>query len=267
MIAIFPFNIIYADINTNTNNQNEITEKSIFDLSKIKDGIISINYTVKNNIKTKLMIEKDETSYFYFLENNTNNTFPLQMGNGVYTIRILEHKNDNKYKTINKKIIDVTLYNENIVYLNSIQIINWNSKMKPILKVAELTNEISTDIEKVTAVYNYIIQNIQYDYEKINKIDKSYIPNINDIYKSSSGICYDYASIFAAMTRSLGIPTKLVKGYRNNSTTYHAWNEIFINELDKWIIIDTTSDANLFRKNKKFKMIKNGGEYNKVREY
>ncbi|MBU5438687.1 transglutaminase domain-containing protein [Tissierella sp. MSJ-40] len=66
------------------------------------------------------------------------------------------------------------------------------------------------------------------------------------------------------MLRSQGIPTKLVKGYKNDLKAYHAWNEVLLD--NNWVIVDTTYDAAL-GKNKDNNMLKNSVEYNKIREY
>ena len=50
-------------------------------------------------------------------------------------------------------------------------------------------------------------------------------------------------SLFAAMLRSVGVPTKLIKGESSNVEGYHAWNEVYIN--GKWRIVDTSYDSQL----------------------
>ena len=53
---------------------------------------------------------------------------------------------------------------------------------------------------------------------------------------SNKGICYDLASLFAAMCRSQDIPCTLTKGYAGSS--YHAWNKV--NVSGNWYQIDMT---------------------------
>lgn len=84
---------------------------------------------------------------------------------------------------------------------------------------------------------------ISYDSKKINTIDDSYVPELDKILATKQGICYDYSSLFAGILRSQGIPTKLVKGYKSDLGTYHAWNEVLID--GEWKVIDTTYDAAL----------------------
>ena len=56
------------------------------------------------------------------------------------------------------------------------------------------------------------------------------------------GICFDYASLAAAMLRSLGIPCKLITGYVGEST-YHAWNSFYL-ENEGWITAEIRVSAN-----------------------
>ncbi|MCY6483351.1 transglutaminase-like domain-containing protein [Clostridium aestuarii] len=240
---------------------------NIFDNTSINKGLISVNYSPDTDIKAKLLIEKDNAKYFYDLKNDKNESFPLQLGSGEYNIKILKQKDGQKYTVAEKQSINADIDNKREVYLNAIQTINWNKEMEPIKKAKELTNKAVNDREKVEAVYDYIVKNIKYDYDKINKISNDYVPNINDTFKTSKGICYDYSSLLASMLRSVGVPTKLVKGYKNDIDTYHAWNEVYLKDSDTWVTIDTTYDAYLLSENKEYSMIKDASQYSKVKEY
>lgn len=236
---------------------------AIFDKKDINKGLIGVEYS--SNKKMKLMIEKDGQRYFYDLKKGIKQSFPLQLGNGEYKIAVLENKSGKKYRAAESELIDVKIDDEKKVFLNSIQIIEWNDEMQPIKTAKELTSSDDDNVDKVKDLYDYIVKNVKYDDKKINKIKSDYIPNINDTYKDSNGICYDYSALFAAMTRSQGIPTKLVKGYKNDIDAYHAWNEVFID--GSWETIDTTYDAYLASNDKNYSMIKDFSEYKKEKEY
>jgi transglutaminase-like putative cysteine protease len=140
--------------------------------------------------------------------------------------------------------------------------------MPVIQKVKELINDTNTTLDMITIVYKHILDEVSYDYKKMSELNTTYIPKINEIYNSKTGICYDFASLFAGMLRSIGIPAKLVKGYADNIDGYHAWNEVYIKETDEWITIDTSFDAQMKKVGKTFKMIKESGDgYSKLKEY
>ncbi|MDF2610554.1 MAG: transglutaminase-like enzyme putative cysteine protease [Lachnospiraceae bacterium] len=234
-------------------------EASVIDSSNLNKGIITINYKPENNITTKVMIQKDKKSYTYTLSDN--NVFPLQLGDGQYTISILEQVKENKYRQVEKETVQLKLSEENAVYLQSIQLIYWDSDMDAVKKAAKLTKNVKSDEDKIAAIYDYIVSNIRYDKVKASKVKSDYIPSIDDIFEDSKGICYDYSALFAAMLRSVGIPTKLVMGYKNDISEYHAWNQVYLEAEDKWVTIDTTYDAAFYDGKSSNDWIKDSGEY------
>ena len=214
------------------------------------------------------MIEKDGKQMTYDLRNDgTAETFPLQMGNGTYKISVLENVVDKKYKYISTEVAQLNLDDEKKVFLASIQNINWKDGMNTVKKAVEITNGLETDKEKIEAVYEYVVSNIAYDYSKISTLPSTYAPDIDNIIASGKGICYDYASVIAAMLRSQGIPVKLVKGYSKNVTGYHAWNEVYDSETGEWITLDATYDAEQKAASHAYSMIKETARYTKVYEF
>lgn len=231
-------------------------------------GIVAVNYQQPIDKRIRVLVEKDGKRYSYNIQNvKEAESFPLQMGNGTYTVRVMENVEGNKYKEISKQDIKVELKDENVVYLNSIQEIKWDKSSEAIQLASELTKGLTNDLDKVNAIYNYIVTNVSYDFNKINDLTALYLPNIDETLKSGQGICYDYASLFAAMLRSQGIPTKMVKGYAPNVSEYHAWNEVYIESMGQWVTIDTTSDAQMIKNNIKTSMIKDSAKFQVVNVY
>ena len=69
------------------------------------------------------------------------------------------------------------------------------------------------------------------------------------------------------MLRSQDIPAKLIKGYTDLVKGYHAWNEVYLAEEDRWLVIDSTYDSGLKKKNRKFTMEKDSKKYHGTKEY
>lgn len=67
-----------------------------------------------------------------------------------------------------------------------------------------------SDDQLIIVIYEYILSAIEYDFEKINGLDYTYLPNIDETFDTGKGICYDYCVLFASMLRSEGIPTRMV---------------------------------------------------------
>lgn len=234
---------------------------SIIDKNLLDQGIITINYKPKSGETSKVQIVKGNASYVYSI-NKSNNRFPLSLGDGKYTINVVRLVSGNSYSVIQQEVVELKLEKDEFPFLQSIQLVNWNKKMDTVKKAKELTKKAKTDLEKVSAVYSYIVKNIEYDYAKAKNVKADYIPEVDNVLDNETGICYDYASLFAAMLRSVGVPTKLVMGYnKSDSKTYHAWNQVYLADEDKWITIDTTYDASSNSKIKTVNMLKDANQY------
>jgi transglutaminase-like putative cysteine protease len=68
----------------------------------------------------------------------------------------------------------------------------------------------------------------------------------SEIMKSQDGVCRDYATLFAAVARAAGLPTRICSGivYFQDGFFYHAWNESQLTEgADGWYPFDSTLDT------------------------
>ncbi|MCK9216780.1 MAG: transglutaminase-like domain-containing protein [Firmicutes bacterium] len=233
------------------------------DTQNAKEGIVRVSY-IGTNKKMKVMVEKGSTKYFYDMKNEEE-FFPLQFGQGSYTVAVLENISGNEYKVLTKKSFKADITEKNLVYLKSAQPILWDEDDEAIKLANELTKGVEEDEEIVQAIYDYIVNNINYDYTKISGLSNDYIPEIDKILEEGSGICYDYSVLFAAMLRSQGVATKLIKGYKNDIESYHAWNEVYLN--GNWKIVDTTYDAWALKHRTSHNIYKNKNEYKTQKEY
>lgn len=240
----------------------EAASNIAIDIKQASQGVVRISYEGLNK-KTKVMVEKGSTKYYYDLKDEED-FFPLQFGDGSYTVAVLENTSGTKYKVLTKKSFKADI-EENAVYLKSTQPVLWDEDMEAV-KLANSLAQGSKDSQKVVqAIYNYVVNNIDYDYNKIDKLSSDYTPDIDTILKDGKGICYDYSVLFAAMLRSQGIPAKLIKGYRDGMSAYHAWNEVYLD--GSWKVIDTTYDASLKKAGTSNQMFQNKNDYNKMKEY
>jgi hypothetical protein len=263
LIAVF---VLFAFIHVTPAQASGVDPTAWLNKDKLDNGIVSIQYPVNVKLKTKLMIAKGQTNYTYNLTaGKASESFPLQLGNGEYTISLLENTTGNKYKQVKKETVQLSLKDSKVLYLNSIQNIEWTSSSLAIVKAKELTKNKKTDAEKVKAIYDYIITNVEYDNKLAANLSVDYLPSIDRTFKTNKDICYGYASLFAGMLRSLDIPTKLMMGKSTYVDVYHAWNEVYLD--GKWVIIDTTVDAGLKKGNKKIDLIKEASKYTAAKQY
>ena len=206
-------------------------DSAVVDISNISEGYIIADY-IGTNAKVKLRITgPDGVTYTYDLHGG-NEVFPITAGNGSYTIGVFENISDTKYSTALSFTIDVAVTNEFGPYLYPNQYVNFDAASLPVEKAVELAYTANTDLEVVENVYNYIIDHFTYDYEKAKTVVSGYLPVVDEVYTSNTGICFDYAAVMATMLRSQNIPTRLEVGYMGEE--YHAWISIYIEDIG-WI--------------------------------
>ena len=222
------YSVSSPEKNTLTNSEKTV----VIDISNTAKGYFSIKYSGSNK-KVKAIVTKGDDSYTYDI--NTTNSyiyFPLQLGNGTYNIGIYENVSGKSYMPILQESFSVKVTNANSIYLYPNQYVWFNQSSKITRLSAEVCAGCDTDVEKVSAIFQYVTSNISYDYNKAKTVTSGYLPNIDNILTSKKGICFDYASVFAAMCRAQGLPCKLVTGYvpDGNTLAFHAWNQIYTKE-------------------------------------
>lgn len=229
----------------------------------LEKGIFGVTYTDNSANVYKVLVTKGEEKVSYpFFANGKTEYFPLQFGNGTYKVALLKNVGGKKYAYVEQKSITINLKDSNVVYLNSIQNIKWNSDDDAIKFALNQTKDIKTAQAAFEVFYKYLVENVVYDYDKAKTVQKDYVPSLAKTFVDSKGICYDYSCMLASFMRSKGFPTRLVKGYTTELEGYHAWNEVLIE--GKWMIVDTTVDAS--RKDFTIKF-KPADKYKKVFDY
>ena len=130
----------------------------------------------------------------------------------------------------------------------------------------------STDLERLMAIYAWIVNNIFYDYGMLEGQVPRYVTAADTLYLQRS-VCEGFANLTAEMCRAAGIPCRVVTGFaagvgtdgtigavwdcyeewvtsndleafRQQIAPYenHAWNEAYVN--GRWIVLDTTWGCN-----------------------
>lgn len=223
------------------------------DASNISEGYIMVRYSGDAD-KIRLQITTpDGTVYNYTMFAGSYETFPLSGGNGAYHLDILEHAYDNMYAMAFSQDIEVTLNDEFKPFLYPNQYVWFTKDDAAVSYGEELSESSSDDLNYVAQVYHYVIENISYDKELAANVSADYLPDIDVTMKTGKGICFDYASLMAALLRSQGVPTKLVVGYSGEA--YHAWISVYLDEIGwvdniiefdgkNWSLVDPTLAAN-----------------------
>jgi transglutaminase-like putative cysteine protease len=126
-------------------------------------------------------------------------------------------------------------------YLDETDLIDITPSIKD--KAKELAQN-STDVYEIAFnVANWVSQNIEYD---LNTLTADASQKASWVFETRSGVCDELSTLYIAMMRSLGIPTRFVSGIAyTNSELFdqpwnpHAWTEVYMGEFG-WVPVDLT---------------------------
>lgn len=218
------------------------------DTSHLSEGYVAVRATVEGKLKFLLSSNSSTLQYSYLLPSDGSAAIiPLQLGDGTYEFAVCKNIEGTKYSYLYRKSAQVSLSDEFQPFLRPSIYVNYSSSSACVKKAAELASHANTEMDVVTNIYNFIVENISYDKNKAKTIGTDYFPNPDETLNSQSGICIDYAALAAAMLRSQGIPTKLITGYVAPNNLYHAWNMIWLKDTG-WITVELKVDKNTWNR-------------------
>lgn len=204
----------------------------VIDYSNAEKGYVMVRCQEAVQQKLKVQVKGPKTTYTYTLTPPEWTAFPLSDENGMYQIAIYRNVVDTKYAVVLSLSLEVTLEDPFGPFLRSNQYVNFDAAPKAVAKAAALTADMEDPLEKVAAVYDYVVENIRYDQELAASVKSGYLPVLDSVLEAGRGICFDYASLMTGMLRSQGIPAKLVVGYAGQ--IYHAWISVWT-ENTGWV--------------------------------
>lgn len=203
----------------NAKNNILTTERELIDLFYILNREFITEFQFTTSVSTRLLREYCEKSnvlnleYFY---NAFTNVTSLGDGNYVITIQ----------------------------YLPSIETVkNYHAKALETADriVSDVITSEMTDLEKITALHDYLVANCEYDIENYNagtitqESRLAYGALVN-----KKAVCQGYCAAFALLCDRAGVRCIVVGGNAPNSRDSHAWNMVLID--GETYHIDTTHD-------------------------
>jgi transglutaminase-like putative cysteine protease len=82
-------------------------------------------------------------------------------------------------------------------------------------------------------------------HDNMQKVPLAGIPSAKEILRSLRGDCNEHTTLYTALARSVGLPTKMAAGivysesiFADGAFYYHAWPEVWLG--DRWIPVDPT---------------------------
>jgi transglutaminase/protease-like cytokinesis protein 3 len=132
----------------------------------------------------------------------------------------------------------------------------------PALLVNEITNSKQNDLQKVTAIFRWITDNISYNVRAIARYRASYIYEEPDdtgmiikplnlrvaetVLKRKMAVCDGYSRLFKTLCDNAGIPCEVITGYARTGwdrretgfASNHTWNAVYFDSA--WHLLDVT---------------------------
>lgn len=244
------FDILLPQLNEDKMYGNEYVQ---LDTSNSGDGYFYVRYTGSND-KVKLQIFSDTSiTYTYDIQPGVDTVIPFNLGSGIYSLTIYENIQDNEYAMVYAEDLDIKLSDDLKPFLYPNQYVWFTAQSDTTALAKQLTQGCVNELEAVGKVYDYMVKNITYDYDKAANVQPGYLPDVDEILSIKTGICFDYSAVMSAMLRSVGIPTRMEIGYSGDA--YHAWVSVYtkdqgwINDIiqfngTQWTLMDPTFDAN-----------------------
>lgn len=205
----------------------------LVDLSAVSDGYFGVCGESSGRLKCQVL--KDDSTYTYDMHSDgTPSIFPIQMGDGTYTIRILENVSGSKYAVVYSTEETISVADEYKPFLCSSEYVPYTKDSACVKKAQELAEAAKDANGLISSIYDFVCATVKYDKPKARTIQAGYMPTPDETMSTGKGICFDYASLAAAMMRSQGIPCKVIFGYVSPNEVYHAWN-MFYTEENGWV--------------------------------
>ena len=211
MLAVLIVMSMFTVVNASAANGTTI------DTTNAKYGFVTVNYASNVKLKVGIQYGSEKTSYKN-CPSGKDAVFSLEQGDGTYTISLCENISGTTYRVVTSKRVNAKIENAYAPYLIATTDVQFTSGDDVCKKAAELCKDAKTDMDKVTAIYNYIAGHYTYDTKLAGDITSGkvskYIPDTAATLNSNKGICYDLASLFAAMCRSQDHPLRPHQGLR-----------------------------------------------------
>ena len=215
-------------------------DRAVIDASNASQGYIMVKLKSTEDGSFRILVNADDISVRYTFQLNNSGRYeiiPLTEGSGSYTVTVLKVTSAGKGTSIFKQSLSVNIADSFRPFLSPNQFCMYSASSNCVALASKLCGG-KDEIGKTAAIYDYVINNIRYVSTAENAAN-GYIPNPDSILANKGGICFDYASLMAAMLRSQKIPTRVVVGYAGD--TYHAWISVYITGsgwIDGYIYFD-----------------------------
>ena len=156
MLAVLIVMSMFTVVNASAANGTTI------DTTNAKYGFVTVNYTSNAKLKVGIQYGNEKTSYKN-CPSGKDAVFSLEQGDGTYTISLCENISGTTYRVVTSKKVNAKIENAYAPYLIATTDVQFTSGDDVCKKAAALCKDAKTDMDKVTAIYNYIAGHYTYD--------------------------------------------------------------------------------------------------------
>lgn len=117
--------------------------------------------------------------------------------------------------------------------------------------IGSIVSDGMSDLEKETAINEYLCQNASYDNAALDNAEQNSFQYVDENFYDSFtaygilvdgvGVCAGYSAAFKLLADAAGVESIVVTGYLDGSLP-HAWNKVRID--GEWYIVDSTNNDN-----------------------
>jgi transglutaminase-like putative cysteine protease len=137
-----------------------------------------------------------------------------------------------RYVVSSKGTFETPSSNHLVPYLTPTNLSYWNAFMKT--KAESIVEGSDSTLEAVRRLTDWVSNTLNYDIScQQDSLSAEWV------FQQRRGVCDEYTALFIALARSVGIPSRYVKGlvYSGSTWDFHAWAEVYIGS---WIPVDPT---------------------------
>lgn len=198
---------------------------------------------VHSDYVVRILYEGAEDDVYYDYSLNYSGefeAFPLQSGSGKYAVNVMVKDVGGRYIPGLVTSLSVELDSPLIPFLYPNQQV-WYQKGDPLVAVADtlcggVTQSSMSDVERVRAVYSWLVEEIEYDPAGMVGDMLAYKPELTKTMAKKIGNSLDCAALFTAMMRSQNIPAKLIYGSLTNDGPLYGWSQVYI-KGEGWVTV------------------------------
>jgi len=243
--------LYYDDSKTIKNTKIQLIHQVILQNNDSKPNIIKV--LPNNNMPIILNYTTTSFSKSTFTDNDhAINTYHNK------ELRIMPHTRMNIFYSYNFTVADV-INKTDLSIGEPKEIGKTTNNAKPLVninddiakKAQSITDTCRDNNEKFLEIYKFVLQNMHYSFD----YKYAHMGSISSL-SSNKGVCEDFASLFVALSQSVGLPSRYDRGISIKPTmiteefmsinTFHAWPDVFFKKSG-WIPIEVTIDDNRIR--------------------